>query len=286
MVHMTAMRIPLSESLYRYRFDLLLVLMLLVVVYGTIVPEMAVQWYQDDNYSHGFLVPLIAGYFLYQRFGELKTAPVQPANMGLVVIIIALVQLIIGSLASEYFTLRSSLVVLLAGITLYFFGTQAFKTARFPILYLLFMVPLPYIVYDALTFPLKLFVTRLSVGIMKFMGLVVIREGNIIMFPSITLEVADACSGIRSLMSLLAISTAYAFLMQASSIKRWIVIVSALPLALFTNTLRVVVTGILSNYAGAAAAKGFFHEFAGMAVFALAIGLLLAIGILVREKES
>lgn len=275
----------LSDSLRHYRFDLVLALMALAVVYGTVASEMAVQWYQDDNYSHGFLVPLIAGYFLYQRWDELKTMPVHPSNTGLAVVVLALVQLIVGSLANEYFTLRSSLVVLLSGMTLYLFGTQTFRTARFPILYLLFMVPLPYIVYDALTFPLKLFVTWLSVGIMKLAGLVVIREGNIIMFPSITLEVADACSGIRSLMSLLAVSTAYAFLIPTSTLKRWVVIVSALPLALFTNTLRVVVTGILSNYAGAAAAKGFFHEFAGMAVFVLALGLLLAIGVLMRERK-
>lgn len=280
------MNIPLSESLVRYRFDLLLLLMLLALLYSTIVSEMAVQWYQDDNYSHGFLVPLIAGYFLYQRLQELKITPVQPSNTGLVVIVLALAQLITGSLAGEYFTLRSSLIVLLSGMTVYFFGTQTFKAARFPILYLLFMVPLPYIVYDALTFPLKRFVTWLSVGFMKLIGLVVIREGNIIMFPSITLEVADACSGIRSLMSLLAISTAYAFVIPVSPIKRWIVMLSALPLALFTNALRVIVTGILSNYVGAAAAQGFFHEFAGMAVFAIAIALLLAIGTLVRERQS
>ncbi|MGB9082491.1 MAG: exosortase/archaeosortase family protein, partial [Desulfuromonadaceae bacterium] len=136
---------------------------------------------------------------------------------------------------------------------------------------------------DMLAFPLKLFVTKVSVAFLKIVGVVVIREGNIIMFPTTTLEVADACSGIRSLISLLAIAVAYAFLMRTSNIRRWFIILSAVPIAVATNALRVIVTGILAQWWGAKAAEGFFHEFAGMAVFILAVVTLVGCGEALRR---
>lgn len=275
-----------SESLQNYRYELMLTITLMLVLYSNIIFEMVVDWWHDENYSHGFLVPLIAGYFIRERWNDLKTARVSPANIGLVVIACALMQLLIATLGNEYFTARSSLIVLIAGMVLCFFGTDIFKMTRLPVLYLLFMVPLPYIVYNALAFPLKMFVSWVSVGFLKFMGLSVVREGTIIMFPSITLEVADACSGMRSLVSILAISTAYAFFLQISLAKRWVIIVSAVILAISTNVLRIIMTGFLANFCGASVAKGFFHEFAGMATFALAMVLLMALGLLLRDKTS
>jgi exosortase len=157
------------------------------------------------------------------------------------------------------------------------------KGMSLPLGYLLFMVPIPYIIYDMLAFPLKLFVTKVSVAFLKIVGVVVMREGNIIMFPTTTLEVADACSGIRSLISLLAIAAAYAFLMKTSTGRRWLIIFSAIPIAVATNALRVIVTGILAQWWGAKAAEGFFHEFAGMTVFLLAMVMLAAFGEVVRR---
>lgn len=275
-----------SESLHRYRFELLLTGILMSVLYGTVVSGMVVDWYRDENYSHGFLVPLIAGYFVYDRWDELKSVRVVPAMAGFLVIMFALLQLMIGTVGLEYFTIRSSLIVLIAGIVLFFWGREIFKAVRLPILYLLFMVPLPYIVYNALAFPLKQFVSYVSVGFMKLIGVTVVRDGNIIMFPSISLEVADACSGIRSLVSILALSIAYAFFLPLSNLKRWIIILASVGIALFTNALRVIITGILANYRGAAAAQGFFHEFAGMSVFVLAMVMLVAVGLVLRGKDA
>ena len=273
-----------SEALHGCRYELALSIILLSVLYGSIVPDMVMDWYRDDNYSHGFLVPLIAGYFLRERWAELKTIKVVPSNIGLAVVVCGLLQLIIATLGNEYFTARSSLIVLIAGMVLYFFGTEIFKITRLPVLYLLFMVPLPYIVYDALAFPLKMFISRVSVGFLKAIGMAVVRDGNIIMFPTISLEVVDACSGMRSLVSMLAISTAYAFFLQISHVKRGVIIISAIVFAIFTNALRVIITGILANSWGAAAAQGFFHEFAGIAVFALAMTMLAGLGVMLREK--
>jgi len=174
--------------------------------------------------------------------------------------------------------MRISLVVLLCGMTLFWFGTRVFALLALPLLYLVLMVPIPYIVYDAAAFPLKLFVTHVSVAVLKLLGVVVWNEGNIIMFTNTVLEVADACSGLRSIMSLLALAVAFAFLTQKSHVKKAIIIASAVPIAVLTNAMRVIVTGLLAQHWGAQVAEGFFHDFAGFAVFAVAMALLLVLG--------
>ena len=248
-LHSTPKRLPMTfaEAIRNTRIQLSLTLCLLVMLYYRIVPDMVMDWYKDDNYSHGFLVPIIAGYFLWQRWPELKEKVVKPEGMGLALVLLALLQLTIAWLGSEYFTMRSSLIVLLAGLALYLFGREVLKGLALPLGYLIFMVPIPYIIYDAVAFPLKLLITKASVATLQMMGVIVMREGNIIMLPTTTLEVADACSGIRSLMSLLALAAAYAFMIQTSNLKRAILILSAVPIAIFTNGLRVIVTGILAQ---------------------------------------
>jgi exosortase len=276
----------LSIAIKTYRLQLFLILALLAVLYPTIIKDMAIQWYSDENYSHGFLVPIISAYFIYTRRDELMSAEVIPWDFGLAVIVAGLLQLLIAWLGVEYFTMRTSLIVVLGGMVLYFFGKRVFSLSLLPICYLFLMVPIPYIIYDAMAFPLKLFVTKVSVGFLQLVGVVVLREGNIIMFPSTTLEVADACSGIRSLMSLIALAVAYAFFMRIPNVKRWIIIIAAVPIAIATNSLRVIITGILAQWWGAKAAEGFFHEFAGLAVFALAMVMLVSLGSLLGRKKK
>lgn len=154
-----------------------------------------------------------------------------------------------------------------------------------PLGYLLLMVPLPYLVYDAVAFPLKQLVTGISVACLNGMGVVVLREGNILLFPNVTLEVADACSGIRSLTSLVALSIAFAWAAGTTPWRRWAIAASAVPLAIGTNALRVVLTGLLAQHWGGEAARGFFHESAGLAVFAAGTVLLAAFGMLLRGKS-
>lgn len=271
------------EAIKRYRLHLAAMLLMFVALYWKVVPSMVQQWQKDENYSHGFLVPLIAGYFLWQRWPDLKEKLTRPCGLGLAVIVMGLLQLLVSWLGSEYFLMRSSLIVLLAGSVLLLFGPQILKAMALPLGYLFFMVPIPYIIYDMAAFPLKLFVTKLSVWVLKVSGVVVMREGNIIMFPATTLEVADACSGIRSLISLLALAVAYSFFINISARLRWILIISALPIAISTNALRVIATGFLAQWWGAAAAEGFFHEFAGLAVFALAMVMLITFGALLKK---
>jgi exosortase len=185
--------------------------------------------------------------------------------------------------ASEYFTQRSSLVIIVAGSVLFLLGWDVFKILLAPLCYLLLMVPIPYIIYDAAALPLKLLVTKVSVLSMKALGIVVLQEGNILMFPNITLEVADACSGLRSIMSLLALGAAYAFVLHTKTRDRIILILSTLPIAIFTNCLRVIATGVLAQYVGSAAAEGFFHEFAGLFIFACAVFMFVTLSALLKR---
>lgn len=268
----------LAQSLRFDRACLVGVLLLLALVYAQTAAAIVLDWYHDPNYSHGFFVPLIAAWFLYQRRAELLQEEVDPWNPGLLILLLGLLQLLLGFLAIEYFTMRSSLLVVLAGLILFLFGRRIFRLALFPLVYLIFMVPLPYILYDSVAFPLKLFVTRLSVTFLKLIGVVVLREGNLILFPATTLEVDDACSGMRSIVSLLALSAAYALYLRTSGWRRWLLIFAALPIAVCTNAIRIIVTGILAQQWGAKAAEGFFHEGAGLVVFGVSVGMLLLVG--------
>lgn len=267
-----------SEALRANRYYLLAIFLLMAVLYSDIVPEMVVNWARDENYSHGFLVPFIAAFFVYQRWGELRVAPAVPSNAGLLVLGLGLAMLVLGWVGTEYFTMRMSLIVFLTGTVLYLFGWSVLKLLSLPLGYLMLMVPIPYIIYNAVAFPLKIFVTEVSVATLKILGVVVWHEGNIIMFTNTVLEVADACSGLRSIMSLLALSVVFAFLTQKGMLKRWIIILSTVPIAVLTNAFRVIVTGFLAQYWGAQVAEGFFHDFAGYAVFLMAMFLLLALG--------
>lgn len=275
-----------AESLKRHWMQFFGALLILTGVYWEILPEMVQQWYEDANYSHGFVVPLIAGYFAYERRKDLAEVLAEPWWPGLLLVAAGLLQLVVGWLGTEFFTMRSSLVVTLCGLTLFLLGKRLFRLMLLPLAYLLFMVPLPYIIYDMIAFPLKLFVTRVSIASLKLMGVVVMREGNIIMLPLTTLEVADACSGIRSLISLLAVAVAYAFFLRITPWRRALLILSAIPIAISANAVRVIGTGLLAQYWGAAAAEGFFHEFAGLAVFVVAIVLLVGFGSLLARGKG
>ncbi len=268
----------LVSSLRAHRLELFFFVVLLGVVYHAIILDMITDWSTDDNYSHGFLVPLIAGYLVYMRRDDLPRAAVRPSNAGLAVLGLGLTMLGLGWLGTEYFTMRASLIVITGGSILYLLGWDILRVLFPSLAYLLLMIPIPYIVYDAAAFPLKLFVTKASVLSMKALGIVVWQEGNILMFPNITLEVADACSGLRSIMSLLALGAAYAFVLHTKTRDRVILIFSTLPIAVFTNCLRVIATGILAQYFGSAAAEGFFHEFAGLFVFGAAVAMFVALG--------
>jgi len=248
--------------------------------YGPILLEMGRDWARDDNYSHGFLVPLVAAYFLWQRRERLRGLAARPAWSGLLPLLVGLAGLVVGEIGAEQFTKRISFLVVLGGGIAFVAGWRWLRAVAFPYAYLLFMVPLPYILYDAVAFPLKLFAARFATTVVANMGIPIYAEGNVIYLESTTLQVADACSGIRSLMSLLALAAAFAYLTQPAGWRRWCLFLSAVPIAVATNMARIVGTAALADRYGAKVAMGFFHEFAGLVVFGAALVLLFAAGVL------
>ena len=257
-----------------------------VFLYWQTLYGMAVDWYIDENYSHGFLIPLISGYLVWQKRHTIKSVASSPSNLGLFIVIVGLVIYLVGNVAGESFTMRVSLLFVMGGALLFTYGGGLFKTVSFPFFYLIFMIPLPYILYDSIAFPLKLFVSKYSVDFLRVIGVPTMREGNVIYLVDTTLEVADACSGIRSMMSLLALSAALAYFTQRGWVKRAVLIVLAIPIALFANSIRVIGTGILANRYGSRVAEGFFHEFAGLVIFGVAMAMLILSALVISKTGS
>ena len=258
-------------------------LAILILIYAPIYPRMFNDWISDPNYSHSLLVPLISAWFVWSARNQLKKAPARITPAGIVPLLFGLAMLAAGLAVNELFTTRASIIPILCGIILSLYGGFVLRLLALPLLFLIFMIPLPYTVYDFIALPLKSLVSLTATAGIKLCGLPVLREGNMIIFPNISLEVVDACSGMRSLISLMALGTAYAFLFLKGGWRRCLLIAATVPIAVLTNTLRVFVTGILARYMGAAAAEGFFHEFAGLAVFATAMALTMLTGWLLNR---
>ncbi len=280
----------IRESYKKYPWFWPAVALLLIAAYAPIYPRMVHDWITDPNHSHGFLVPVIALWFAYGRLPELKALEARPDVRGLILMAFGLLLLFMGTAIEELFTSRISAIVLLAGAVHTLWGGKALRLLALPLAYLVFMIPLPYTLYDTLALPLKSLVSWSATMGIKLLGLPVLREGNMILFPNITLEVVDACSGLRSLTSLIALGVAFAFLFLKQPWQRVVLILSTIPIAVFTNALRVFITGILSRHMGAAAAEGFFHDFAGLAVFVMAMALTaltgFALGKLTRKNKG
>jgi exosortase A len=257
-----------------------------VFLYWQTLYGMAVDWYIDENYSHGFLIPLISGYLVWERRHTIKSVATSPSNLGSFIVIVGLVIYLIGNVAGESFTMRVSLLFVMGGALLFTYGGGLFKTVSFPFFYLIFMIPLPYILYDSIAFPLKLLVSKYSVDFLRVIGVPTMREGNVIYLVNTTLEVADACSGIRSIMSLLALSAALAYFTQRGWLKRAVLIALAIPIALFANSIRVIGTGILASRYGSRVAEGFFHEFAGLVIFGVAMAMLILSALVISKTGS
>jgi len=256
---------------------------LLLLLYWNICVELGVNWYEDPNYSHGFLVPFLSAYFLWERWGEWKTTPASPSLWGIGFLGVGLCSLLVGLVGAELYTQRGSLIVVLAGLILLLYGWRSLWIVSFPLVFLGFMIPLPAIVVNAVAFPLQLFAAKVASASLFLLGLPVLREGNLIVLPGTTLEVAEACSGLRSLVSLLALGTVYGYFSQRALWKRWMLVILSIPIAIVANAFRVSGTGILAHFGGAEAAQGFYHTFEGWVVFVVAFLLLGVCGLILSH---
>jgi exosortase len=246
-------------------------------VYAPIVSSLVRQWASDDNYSHGFFVLPLAAYFAWERRDALRRAAIRPSFIGLVVVGASLVLLLAGLLGAELFLTRVSLVGVVAGVVLFVWGSQHFRILAFPIAFLLLMIPLPAIVFNQIAFPLQLLASNVGESVIAAAGVPVLREGNVLQLPGRTLEVAEACSGIRSLVSLTMLGIVLGYFTERRLPERIVLAASAVPIAIVANAARVAGTGLASEWISPAAADGFFHSFSGWLMFVVAFGCLLLV---------
>jgi exosortase len=230
---------------------------------------------RHDNYSHGFFVVPLVLYFIWERRASLKAASLAPSLAGAFVVALSLCVLLAGLLGAELFLTRISLIGVLAGTVLYVWGRHHLRILAFPLAFLLLMIPLPAIIFNQIAFPLQLLASRAGELVIGLAGIPVVREGNVLQLPSRTLEVAEACSGIRSLVSLIMLAIVLGHFTERRISRRLLLALAAVPIAIIANAARVAGTGLMSELVSPAAAEGFLHTFSGWLLFVVAfIGLL------------
>jgi exosortase len=255
-------------------WQVVIIAALLFWIYFPMLVHLIGQWWNDPNFSHGFFVPLFSAFVVWQERSRLSSARLRPSWWGLPVLSTGLCILIVGQMGAEIFLSRSSLLVVLAGLIIFFLGWNFFREVLFPWAFLFLMIPIPSIVFNQITFPLQIFASKIAGAVLPWMGVPVLREGNIIFLPAMALEVAEACSGIRSLMSLMTLAIIYGFLMERRiDVRVWLAIAS-IPIAVAANSFRIVGTGLLVQYWDPAKAQGFFHEFSGWLIFVISLVML------------
>ena len=249
---------------------------LVVLLYAGVLKALVGQWWSDPDYGHGFLVPLFSGYVVWREREQWRKTESKPANFGLLVMVGAVVLLLAGSLGAELFTSRVSLLALLAGMILFLAGWKMLRTVSFPLAFLLLMIPIPVIIYNQITFPLQLLASRFATFWLEVVQVPVLREGNVLILPNYSLEVVEACSGIRSLMTLITLAIAYGYLLEPRRWVRYALVILMIPIAIVSNAIRIMGTGVLTYRFGPKAAEGFFHEFSGWVIFLAALILMFA----------
>jgi exosortase len=280
--------LTVREHLQNFGWRGLLLVTVFIALYGPVLVRLVRQWSSDADYSHGFLVPFLSAYLIWQRRDKLALVARRPSNWGLFVVLGSLGLLFLGSLGAELFLTRISMIGTICGLIVYFSGWRLLRALAFPVAFLLFAIPIPVIIYNEIVFPLQFIASRFATGCLDALGLFpVMREGNVLIMPGMRLEVVEACSGIRSLMSLLALAAGYGYLAEKSVPVRWFLFLAMIPLAIVSNGTRVMITALMTNYIGPQAAEGFMHEFSGWVIFVVATALFLALHsltIVVRKK--
>jgi exosortase len=304
----------MSVPARKYIWRVLAISSALIFAYATVLAKLGHDWWTDENYSHGLLIPFVIVYILWSQRDRLARQSIRPSlPWGGAAVVIALFGLWAGTAGAELYIQRVSLILILAGTIVYFWGFRLLRLTLVPLALLLLAIPIPTIIFNKVAFPLQLFASRCAVWSMSLFNIPVLRQGNVIELMPLgaretrKLEVVEACSGIRSLMTLVTLAVIFAYLTQPrdegpgdgsrngglAALKSYgfwrssIILLSAIPIAIFTNALRVSGTGVLAHYYGTRVADGFFHSFSGWVIYIVAFLMLFAVGCLLdRFKPS
>jgi exosortase len=250
--------------------------LVLGLVYFGVVRDLFIDWWRSEDYSYGLLLPFALAYLIYEKRREIRALPVSPSLLGLVLIVGSQLINLVGFLGAEFFLQRTSLVVLLAGIILFVYGWAHLREAAFALTLMLLTIPLPALIFNQIALPLQLLASSISETVLQWLHIPVLREGNVLQMANMTMSVAEACSGIRSLMSMITLSVVIAYLLPLRWGWRSLFIASSVPIAIAANCFRVAGTGVLSHHYGQKAAEGFFHTFSGWLIFVVAFIALSA----------
>jgi exosortase len=247
---------------------------LLILCYAPILARLLRQWKNDEDMGHGFFVPVIAAYIAWQRREELLRLPLQSNFLGLAVLAFAAIQSYVGTLGAELFLSRTAFVESVFGVVLFLGGWEAIRILAFPLFLLCFMVPIPAVIYNQITLPLQLFASRVAEVALSVMGIPVLRDGNVLELASQRLSVVEACSGIRSLLSLSFLALVYSYFFDEKRWMRAALLIATVPIAIVANAGRVTLTGVLSEI-DPELAHGFTHTASGWVIFMVALACLV-----------
>ena len=250
---------------------------LLIAAYAPVLVFLGRQWYNDPDMGHGFFVPLVSGYIVWQRRDQLAALDWRPDWRGFLLMIYGAVQFLIGALGAELFLTRTAFLISLIGAVWMFCGATVLKKLAFPLFLLFFMAPIPAIIYNRITFPLQLLASRLAENALSALQIPVIREGNVLELADQKLSVVEACSGIRSLLSLTFLSMVYGYFFEKKNWARIGLFLSTIPIAIVANASRVTLTGVLSEEVNPELGEGFFHTASGWVIFMIALAILICL---------
>lgn len=266
-----------TAPVYARRSSVLLLALLTIGLYARVIRGLAIDWWDDPNYSHGLLIPFFVAFVFWRERARYRHLLVQPSNAGFVAMLAAIVLLLAGSLGSDPLTTRISLLMLLAGLVLFLGGRAALRAAAFPLGCLVLMIPIPTILLNEIVVPLQSLASQLATTALEGFGYAVLREGNILNIGDSGIEVAEACSGIRSLFSIIALAVGYGCITKSRAWVRVALVVAMVPVTIAANAVRVVSAGMVAYHLGPDRVEGFLHTFSGLLVFATAVCLMVII---------
>lgn len=243
------------------------------------------EWLNDYHYSHGFLIPLISGYIIWRNLEALRTSPAIPDFRGFFILLVGISLLVVGYAAFESSIRRYSLIITIMGLIYFLLGKQISKILLFPVGYLIFMIPMPYIFFKSMAVHLRVISTKATYSVIELFGIPIIQEGTTLQLPNATLEVIDWCTGIQSIIAVTAIAVLYAYLTQRSLISRIILIFISIPIAIIGNVFRLVITVYLTYLYGENVLKGLVHQFQGTINFLFTLLLLIIAGSIIKRIE-